>query len=341
VRRAHGRRVDRVVWTDQPRGAHRVHNRTPAWLQRLIVALRTRLQRHDALGLHGARRIHACLQQRALARIPCVRTIERVLARHGLLVATRVRRPPPPPGWYLPAVASGADELEQFDLIEGLRLHGRGTLEVLTSISLWGRLAGAWPGPEPWRIPQLIPAVHAHWQRHGRPAYVQMDNDTRFAGSTRAVRRLGRFVRFCLAAGVVPVFAPPRETGFQARVENFNGLWQAKLWRRFHHRRWSDLHRRNDAFLAAHHAYHARAADGAPPRPATRPAADRVIFLRRTDSAGRVYLLGERVRVSAAWAHRLVRCELNVSTHTLRCYALRRREPDQQPLLCSRRFRLR
>ncbi len=333
VQRARGQRLDRVDWSDRGSGPRRPHNRTAAAMQRLIVRTRVRLQRRDALGLCGARRIRAWLHARAVAPVPSVRTIERVLARHGLLTSPRVRRPPPPAGWFLLPVASGAAELEQWDLVEGLRLHGR------ACISLWGKFATAVPGPEPWRLPMLLPAVLAHWQQWGPPDFVQLDNDTRFAGSSRARRRLGRFVCACLAAGVVPVFAPPRESGFQARIENC--LWQRKVWQRFRHRRWADLHRRNRAFVAAHRAYHARSQETAPPRPAQRAAADTIIFLRRLDSTGRAYLLGERVPVQVRWAHRLVRCELCVSTQTLRCFALRRREPEHQPLLCTRHFLLR
>lgn len=166
-----------------------------------------------------------------------------------------------------------------------------------------------------------------------------MDNDTRFAGSTRAVRRLGRLIRFCLAQGVVPVFAPPRETGFQAAVESFNGLWQAKVWQRFRHRDLRQLRQRNRAFVAAHRRL---------PRSETilretRPdnPASRVVFLRRSDARGRIWLLGATVTVAPPWPHRLVRAELNVSTQTLRCYALRRRDPKHQPLLKSLRFPLR
>jgi len=40
-------------------------------------------------------------------------------------------------------------------------------------------------------------------------------------------------MRTCLRLDVTPVFAPPRESGFQAAIENFNGRWQAKVWARF------------------------------------------------------------------------------------------------------------
>lgn len=59
------------------------------------------------------------------------------------------------------------------------------------------------------------------------------------------------------------------------------------------------------------------------------------IYLRRTDERGTVEVLGRRLKVDPQWAHRLVRCEVDFSRHRIRCYALRRRQPAHQPLLCS------
>jgi hypothetical protein len=284
------------------------------------VQLRRWLARHDALGYVGPAAIRRVLL--ADGRVaPSARTIARILRRAGVTPQERHRRPPPPAGWYLPAVAAGQAELDQLDVVEGLHLRGHGPVEALTGISLWGKLA------------------LAHWQQWGAPDYLQMDNDTRFAGSSRAVRRLGRLIRFCLAHGVVPVFAPPRETGFQAAVESFNALWQAKVWQRFRHRNLRQLRTRNRAFLAAHHHLHPQApalrrtAPGAP--------ADTIVFLRRTDHRGRIWLLGACLTAAAHWPPRLVRAELNVRTARLRLHALRRRDPSHQPLLKTLRFPLR
>ena len=311
-------------------------------MEQLVLHGRRQAERHDALGFHGPEALRRWLLRAGGGRIvPSARTISRILRRLGVGPGPRRRWQPPPAGWYLPEVAAGRAELEQCDFVEGLQLQGYGPVEVLTGISLWGKFAAAWPGSDPWTIPTVCPTLQAHWRRHGAPAYLQLDNDTRFAGSSRAVRRLGRFIRFCLAQGVVPVFVPPRETGFQAAIENFNGLWQRKVWMRFRHRDWAALRRRSDQFVRAHHAYHAKHGEGAPARNAMSLPADRVIFLRRTDARGRITLLGVSQLVASRWPHRLVRCELHVPTGRLRCFALRRREPTHQPLLCSIRFKLR
>jgi hypothetical protein len=270
---------------------------------------------------------------------PSARTIARILQRAGVTPQRRHRRPPPPPGWYLPRAAAGHAELDQLGVVEGLHLRGHGPVEALTGISLWGKLALAQPALTGWRVESIRPVLRAHWQQWGAPDYLQMDNDTRFAGSSRAVRRLGRLIRFCLAHGVVPVFAPPRETGFQAAVESFNALWQAKVWQRFQHRDLRQLCARNRAFLAAHHQLHAQAP--ALRRTAPWSPAETIVFVRRTDNRGRIWLLGACLTVAVHWPHRLVRAELNVRTSRLRIHALRRRDPTHQPLLTTRHFALR
>lgn len=337
VRRARGRRLDRVDWTDRPCGLAVPVNRTPLKVERAVLRLRRWLARHDPLGYVGAEAIRRRLLALAGAA-PSVRTIARILHRAGLTPQKRRRQPPPPAGWYLPAVAAGAAELDQLDVVEGLHLRGHGPVEVLTGISLWGKLALAEPALAGWRIETIQPVLAAHWRRWGAPAFLQMDNDTRFAGSSRAVRRLGRFVRFCLAKGVVPVFVPPRETGFQAAVESFNWLWQAKVWQRFRHRHLQELQGRNRAFLAAHRQWRRREQ---PARRRRRAAARQVVFLRRTDGRGRIRLLGAELTVGTRWPHRLVRVELDTTRQQARVHALRRRAPTHQPLLKTCRFALR
>ena len=45
----------------------------------------------------------------------------------------------------------------------------------------------------------------------------------------------GRVTRFCPQLGVTPVFVAPYEFGLQHAIEHFNGLYTAKVWRRFHY----------------------------------------------------------------------------------------------------------
>ncbi|MGO9270333.1 MAG: hypothetical protein ACLQOO_08800 [Terriglobia bacterium] len=192
-----------------------------------MLSLRGELATGD-LGEFGAVAIHRALQEEGLAPLPCVRTIGRILERSGALDARRrVRRPPPPRGWYLPEVGARQAELDSFDIVEGLVIKGGSGVEVLNGISLHGGLA--FSGPRPALTAKIaVEMIVEHWRGVGLPAYAQFDNDTVFQGAHQYPDTMGRVVRLCLSLGVVPVFAPPRETGFQAMIENYNGWWQAK-----------------------------------------------------------------------------------------------------------------
>jgi hypothetical protein len=188
----------------------------------------------------------------------------------------------------------------------------------------------------------------AHWQIHGLPTFVQFDNDTRFQGGHNHPDVLGRVARACLSLGITPVFAPPRESGFQAVIEHFNGLWQQKVWERFHHLDLAMLQQRSGRFLSAYMQRLAQRAEHGPPRHPfpqgwrlnlQAPVTGQMIYLRRTDAAGAVALLGRSFLVDPLWPHRLLRCEVDFAHQQLRFYRLRRRDPDQQPLVKTIEYR--
>ena len=341
VARAAGQRLDRVDWDGRPSIAHTIH-RTDRETEDLILVLRRELKEQSALGEFGAQAIHRALVARGHPAVPTVRTIGRVLERRGALDGRRrVRRLPPPRGWYLPAVGQGQAELDSFDIVEGLLLPDGTDIEVLTSISLHGALVRAWPGL-PWTARQIVTTLTTHWYEVGLPVYTQFDNDNRFQGPHQPADALGRVVRLCLSLGMVPVFAPPREPGFQNAVENFNGQWQAKVWGRFEHESLADVCAHSTRYVAARRDRAAARHDGAParapfPTPWTldlqAPPRGRIVFLRRTSEHGAVDLLGHTFQIDSLWCHRLVRCELLLEEHCIQFYGLRRAQPDSQPLL--------
>lgn len=340
-RRAGNVPLDRVDWRDRSPVPRRVH-RTESAVEDRVLSLRRALKETSDLGEYGARIIHRELVARGHALVPSVRTIGRILERRGALDARRrIRRTPPPPGWYLPEGAVGRGELDSFDIVEGLALVGGLRLEVLNVVSLHGGLPGAWPQTLV-TAKTAVEALVEHWREFGRPAYAQFDNDTIFQGGHRGQDVLGRVVRTCLQLDVIPVFAPPQESGFQAAIENFNGRWQAKVWARFHHESLSDLQERSRRYVSAYQTRAAARIEAAPTRrpfPASwqpdlqaRPEG-LVIFIRRTSETGSVRLLGRTFEAGPLWPHRLVRCEVDLSAETVRFHALRRREPNHQPLL--------
>lgn len=348
VRRSHGMALEHVDWSNRSSAPHRVHNRTaPAMEQRVLSCRRELASPENALGFVGPQAILEALRAHGEPG-PSARTVARILRRQGVVDRPARRRwPAPRAGWYLPDLAAGLVDLDAFDLIEGLVLEGQGEIEVLTATALWGPHVQAWSAPAmPARA--IAECVLAHWQALGLPTYVQFDNDTRFQGGHNHPDVIGRVARICLSLGVTVVFTPPRETGFQATLEHFNGLWQAKVWHRTHHEHLAALQARSRRFVEAYS--HRRAARGVEP-PARRPfpanwrpelqspPRGRIIYLRRTDASSGVTLLGRRFLLEATWPHRLVRCEVDLDHHRIQMFRLRRRDPEDQPLLATIEYR--
>ena len=340
VGRAHGQRLDRVDFDAGKPGL--ATNRVATSVERRILRVRKQL-RASVLGEYGAAAIHRALSESSLkAPVPSRATIHRVLRRNGAVdAARRQRRPPPPKGWYLPEVAQAHAELDTFDFIEDLKVADGPLLSVLTATSLHGALADAWPMLEPTAQNTLL-AVMQRWRQDGLPDYAQFDNATIFQGSHRASDSVGRVVRLCLALGITPVFAPPREPDFQNAIEGFNALWQAKVWRRHRVLDIEHLQRVSAAYITAYRNKSACRIEAAPNRAAfphkfkldlQAPLEGKAIYIRRTTDTGHVTLLGRPFGVDSKWIRRLVRCEVDFSLHCINFYALRRRDPSNHPLL--------
>jgi transposase len=349
VARAEGNRLDRIDFAAKPPGRPRPVNRSSQELEDLVLTLRVELKDRSDLGEFGARAIHDALKAKGISPLPSARTIGRILERRGALDGRkRTRRPAPPAGWYLPDLASRRAELDSSDIVEGLVIKGGAHVEVLNATSLHGGLVASWPmGVVTAKA--AVEALVGHWRVVGLPAYAQFDNDTIFQGPHQHKDVVGRVARLCLGLGIVPVFAPPREPGFQAAIENYNGRWQAKVWARFTHESLEGLEAQSGRYVAASRLRAAARIEAAPSR---RPfpkawAPDlqaaprgRIIYLRRTGATGGVELLGRHFEVDATWPHRLVRAEVDLDAGQIRFYALRRRDPAHQPLLREVAYKL-
>ncbi len=344
VARAHGKRLDRVDWSDRPRGGRRPATATAAYVEDLIVGLRQQLQKSSPLGEYGAAAIWRELHKRPVKPMPSLRAIGRILRRRGVRDGQRrVRRPPPPKGWYLPQVADAQAELDCFDFVEGLVIRGGIDVMVLNTVSLHGCLCGSWVRSS-WTAKTTVVTLISYWRKYGLPSYAQFDNDTIFQGAHQWTDSFGRGMRLCLQLGVMPVFTPPRETGFQATIENYNGRWQAKVWQRFQHDNLVTLAGHSGRFVAVVLERTAPRRDDAPVRvpfptdwelDLQRTLQGTVVFLRRTNEQGEAPLLGQRYLVDPLWPHRLIRAEVDLSVGQIRFNRLRRCEPKQLPLIKS------
>jgi transposase len=337
VQRTYGECLDRIDLANRKPG--RASNRTAFDVEQRIAQLRIDL-RGSVLGEYGAGAIRTALQAE-MARVPSESSVNRVLARLGLQDGVRrIRRPAPPKGWYLPSVVAGQTEVDCFDFITELKIASGPLIDVLTAKSLHGSLTDAWAIPR--STASTIPLLLARWQRDGLPAYAQFDNDNVFQGAHHHAHAVGRVSRLCLQLGVAPVFVPPLEHGMQNTIESFNALWQAKVWLRHRVADVAELQACSDRYISAHRGRTQALAEAAPRRQAMpkhfrfdphAPLRGHIVFIRRTDETGHVHLLGQRFAVSPNWVHRLVRCEVDFDHSCIRCFALRRRAPAEQPSL--------
>ncbi len=347
VERAEGKRLNRVDWTDRSSRSSPPANRTATEMETLVIQTRHDLRHESDLGEYGAEAVHRTLVAQGIDNVPSLRTINRIFERYGLFDHRhRVRRKAPIRGWYLPDVAAERSELDQFDLVEGLKIKDGPLVEVLNAVSLHGGLVGSWPQEATIKATDIVEALIEHWRTWGLPRYVQFDNGTVFQGPHQHQDVISRVMRLCLSLGVVPVFAPPAEKGFQAAIEGYNGKWQAKVWARFAHESLLGLQAQSVRYVEAHRRRTRQRRDSAPDRrvfpqawtlnlqghPADYPEA-RLVFIRRTTQTGQVSVLGHRFLVDPQWAGRLVRCEILLSEGVIRIYRLRRRAPMEQPLL--------
>ena len=188
----------------------------------------------------------------------------------------------------------------------------------------------------------VVECLVEHWREFGLPGSAQFDNDTIFQDTHAHPDAVGRVSRLCLGLGVVPVFVPPREPGFRAAIERYNGSWQAKVWSRFEHEDLSGLRDRSRRHVAAPRRHRADRIESAPSRRKfpERWSLDlqarlkgRIVSLRRTDATGAVEVLGRNFEVDPHWTHRLVRAKADLDGGMVRFYRLRRREPRDQPVM--------
>ncbi len=215
---------------------------------------------------------------------------------------------------------------------------------MLNGISLHGGLAASWPVEASVTAKVVVASLVEHWRAFGRPGSAQFDNDTIFQGPHTHPDVIGRVSRLCLGLGVIPVFVVPHEFGFQSAIENSNGTWQAKVWARFEHGLLPDLQGRSQRYVTALRRHRADRIESAPRRRAfpkrwrldlqSRPRGQ-IIYVRRTSVVGAVEVLGRSFEVDQHWLNRLVRVEVEVDLDgdKIRIHRLRRREPQDQPLL--------
>lgn len=211
-----------------------------------------RLQLYNEGLLCGAQNIRWQLEELEVSPLPSLRTINRILARHGLTHRRTGRYQPK--GIAYPALrASGANDVHQLDYFGPCYLRGPVRFWSLNTVDV--ATARCATEPVPSRAGQAtVNALWATWGRLGIPAALQADNEWVFSGSPAHPRALGMLIRLCLGQGIEPWFIPLREPWRNGVVEKFNDHYRSKFLARVEVPNFAALGPASRAFEATHNS---------------------------------------------------------------------------------------
>lgn len=221
----------------------------PQSVEQEILAVRREL---DAEGLFcGDQAIRWRLEDRSVNPLPSLRTISRVLARHGQVERKNGRFVPKGKKYplltaHLPGDVHQTDFVGPCYLKGPLRFYSLHSVDVATSRCM--------VQPMPHGKTGIIEAIWAGWLRLGLPHYEQVDNEWVFLGSPAHPRGMGNLIRLCLPLGVEPVFIPMKEPWRNGMVEKFNDHWQQKFMSRVTIRSEQELQEQSLCFEHRHNS---------------------------------------------------------------------------------------
>jgi len=234
---------------------HRGHSRKP-----IQIASRTseeieemvkyvRLELYNREEFCGAQAIRWRLEEEKVQPLPCLRTIDRILARRGL--THRRTGHYEAKGKRYPALdASHPGWVHQSDFVGPCYLRGPLRFYSLNTIDIATGRCGAEPvlrGKD-----TVVDGLWATWLRLGLPKYLQVDNEAIFYGSHKHPRGMGKVIRLCLPLGIEPCFIPLAEPWRNGVVEKFNHHWRQKFLNKVVMECEDDLKRESLAFEQRH-----------------------------------------------------------------------------------------
>ena len=329
---------------DLTRANQRVVNRTPPHIERAILTIRKRLAKRATAqtrySLVGAAQIRAELEKLDYSPLPCLRTIERIVARAGLTCPPLRLAPRLARSQYPGPQAQDSNQVHQVDVVGPRYLKGDKTryyflvckdvfdqavyLEFVCS-----------------RSSQTVLTFLTHaWQELGLPDIVQFDNGREFCGWRTAAHSLCRVIRFCLRLDIEVLFIPEGKPCYNGAVEQFNGWFQPLLLNR-PYRRPADARRQVKRLMISvneHHVHahlgHCTTAQYRRSKSLRKLPADcqlhqqqklplsvgKVSFIRLVSAKGTINVLGQQFKVGKRVKFQYVKATLYTKLQALKIY---------------------
>ena len=216
-------------------------------LEEQVVEARKRLE-EKRMAQTGAVAIEYELNREGI-KPPPVWTINRILARHGLIKKKT------------PAHRSEKEYPElffhthQMDLVGPRWLKENGRFYSVNILDTRSHICSVNPVRTKASL-GIAQALSHFWTTHGMPDALQMDNELAFRGSNRYPHSFGVVVRFALALGIAPVFIPVKEPWRNGMIEKFNHTWDKRFFRTQNFSNFEVLQEASHEFAAFHNANH-------------------------------------------------------------------------------------
>jgi transposase-like protein len=347
VKRAGSQRLSRIRWTDHS-GHRPAVNRVAEGVEQCVLDLRKELKEQRVLGEFGADAIRHEMEGRGCNKIPARTTINRILQRNGMLDGKhRKRFTPPPKGWYWPNNEEQNAERDRFDYIEECYLKGGEVVHLLHGISLGSGLVYSKP-VERMTAENTVQAIIEHGRNVGVPEYAPFDNGTVFHGPNNP-DSIGNVSKLCLSLGVIPIFVPPHEFGFQAAIESDNGRGERAVWNRFTFKNIYQIQTQSDLYINAVREKKETKREVENSRKMINknwnfskkiPEKGTMIFIRRTDNKGRAKVMGHLWELDKNWTLRLIRATVDLENHLILFHKLRKKEPQNHCYIGTAEYHL-
>jgi putative transposase len=217
---------DEPLWQiSRSRRPHTNSLHTPGEIEEIVKIVRLNLYNRGLFC--GDQAIHWELEEMGVRPLPSLRTLNRILNRHGL-THRRTGKYEPKGKLYPVPPALMPNQTHQADFVGPRHLKGPFRFYSLNSVDITtGRCAVQ---PLQSRTGQnIIDSFWAIWIRMGIPDNVQVDNEISFFGSPMYPRGMGPLIRLCLHHNVEPWFIPPAEPWRNGVIEKFNDHYQQKF----------------------------------------------------------------------------------------------------------------
>jgi len=223
---------------------------TPPDIEEIVKLVRLNLYNRDLFC--GAQAIRWEMEDLNVHPLPSLRTIERILSRHGLTHRRTGRYEPRGPAYpKLPSL--GPNQTHQADWVGPCYLTGPIRFYSLNVVDTTTGRCGLHPCAAK-AGQQVLDALWAIWKRLGIPDNLQVDNELSFYGSPTHPRGLGPLIRLCLHYGVEPWFIPMKEPWRNGVVEKFNDHYEQRFLNKIPMATFSDLLSGSLAFEQRHNS---------------------------------------------------------------------------------------